>query len=145
MWFKKPKWLKPFHPRRCESLVSPPQWWTSQGPHHLGKKVLPRMFLRYALCAGGIWKRDITVADTDELENLDVSEIHARRLNAKEVTLKTVKFFYLPNRRRNSKPVWKSPWSPRIHSEAGTTCNSRRTRGLLAAHWRSSSSGRQLW
>ena len=32
-----------------------------------------------------IWKADIMVADNEELEKMDASEIHARRLNAKEV------------------------------------------------------------
>ena len=36
---------------------------------------------------GGIWKGDIFVADVEELQNLDASEIHARRLNAKEVLM----------------------------------------------------------
>ena len=31
-----------------------------------------------------MWKGDILVADIEELENLDASEIHVRRLNAKE-------------------------------------------------------------
>ena len=33
----------------------------------------------------GIWKGDILIADIEELEEMDVSEFHARRLNAKEV------------------------------------------------------------
>ena len=35
--------------------------------------------------AGGIWKGDTKVADTEELEEMDATELHARRLNAKEV------------------------------------------------------------
>ena len=31
--------------------------------HQFGKKVLPGLFLRYALYAGGIWKGDVLVAD----------------------------------------------------------------------------------
>ena len=54
--------------------------------HQCGEKVLPGIFFGYALYAGRIWKGDIFVADIEELENLDASEIHARRLNAKEVT-----------------------------------------------------------
>ena len=38
-----------------------------------------------SLHAGGIWEGDITVADSEELEEMDASELHARRLNAKEV------------------------------------------------------------
>ena len=53
--------------------------------HQFGPKVLPGFLLGYALHAGGIWERDILVADIEELEQMDASEIHARRLNAKEV------------------------------------------------------------
>ena len=38
-----------------------------------------------ALHALGIWKGDILVADIEELEKMDASEIQAKRLNAKEV------------------------------------------------------------
>ena len=47
--------------------------------------MLPGIFLACALQAGGIWKGDIVVADIEELEEMDASELHARRLNAKEV------------------------------------------------------------
>ena len=53
--------------------------------HQFGKKVLPGFFLGYALYAGGIWKCDIMVADLEELETMDASEIYSKRLNAKEV------------------------------------------------------------
>ena len=45
------------------------------------KKVLPGKILGYA---GRIWTGDILVADIEELDNLDVSDDHARRLSAKE-------------------------------------------------------------
>ena len=50
--------------------------------HQFGKKVLPGLFLGYALYAGRIWKGDVLIAD---LEELDASEIYSERLNAKEV------------------------------------------------------------
>ena len=53
--------------------------------YQVGKKVLPGLFLGYALYAGGIWKNHILVADIEELETMDASEIHSKRLNAKEV------------------------------------------------------------
>ena len=46
--------------------------------HQFGKKVLPGLFLRYALCAGGLWKGDIMVADIEELETMDASEIYSK-------------------------------------------------------------------
>ena len=54
--------------------------------HQFGKKVLPGIFLGYALYAGRIWKDDVLIADIEELEAMDASEIYSKRLNAKEVT-----------------------------------------------------------
>ena len=51
-----------------------------------GKKVSPGLFLGYALYAGRIWKGDVLIADLEELETMDASEIYSKRLNAKEVT-----------------------------------------------------------
>ena len=53
--------------------------------HQFGKKVLPGLFLGYALYAGRTWKGDVLVADLEELETMDASEIYSKRLNAKEV------------------------------------------------------------
>ena len=53
--------------------------------HQFGPKVLPGIFFCYVLYAVGIWKGDIVVADIEELEEMDASELHARRHNAKEV------------------------------------------------------------
>ena len=60
----------------CEGSVKNPS---------IGKKVLPGLFLGYALYAVEIWKGDILVADIEELETMDASEIYSKRLNAKEV------------------------------------------------------------
>ena len=57
----------------------------SQESINLGKKVLPGLFLGHALYAGGIWKGDVLIADLEELETMDASEIYSERLNAKEV------------------------------------------------------------
>ena len=53
--------------------------------HQFGPKVLLGILLGYVLYAGGIWKGDIMIADIEELEEMDAAELHARRLNAKEV------------------------------------------------------------
>ena len=53
--------------------------------HQFGKKVLPGLFLGYALYAGGTWNGDVLVADLEELETMDASEIYSKRPNAKEV------------------------------------------------------------
>ena len=53
--------------------------------HQFGKKVLPGMFLGYVLYAGEILNCDVLIADLEELETMDASEIYSKRLNAKEV------------------------------------------------------------
>ena len=50
--------------------------------HQFGKEVLLGDFLGYELIAGGIWKGDIPIADLEDLEKLDASEIYPRRINA---------------------------------------------------------------
>ena len=42
-------------------------------------------YVRRFLYAEGIWQGDIMTADIEEVEQMDASELHARRLNAKEV------------------------------------------------------------
>ena len=53
--------------------------------HRFGKTVLLGIFLGYELIAEGVWKGEFLVADIEELENMGASEIHRRRINAKEV------------------------------------------------------------
>ena len=61
--------------------------------HHISAKDISRLHLtrhipRLCVARGRreIWKGDIMIADMEELEQMDASEIHARRLNAKEVS-----------------------------------------------------------
>ena len=51
--------------------------------HQFGKKVFPGLFLGYALYAGRIWKGDISVADIEELETMDASEIYSKKTHSK--------------------------------------------------------------
>ena len=53
--------------------------------HQFGKNVLLGLFFGYVLYAGRIWKGDVMVADFEELETMDASEIYSKRLNTKEV------------------------------------------------------------
>ena len=46
--------------------------------HQIGKKVLSGLFIGYALYAGGIWKGDLLVADLEELETMEASEIYSK-------------------------------------------------------------------
>ena len=52
--------------------------------HQFGKKVLLGLFFGYVLYAVRIWKGDVVVADLEELETMDASEIYSKRLSAKE-------------------------------------------------------------
>ena len=49
--------------------------------------MLPGLFLGYALYAVRIWKGDVLIADLEELETMDASEIYSKRFIAKEVIL----------------------------------------------------------
>ena len=54
--------------------------------HRISAKDLsPGLFFGHALYVGEIWKGDILVADIEEVEEVDASELHAKRPNAKEV------------------------------------------------------------
>ena len=52
--------------------------------HEFGKKVLFGKVLGCALIAAGFWKEDPLTADLEELEKMNASEIHPRRVNANE-------------------------------------------------------------
>ena len=72
----------------CQRLLKNPPVW----PESFAWDIL-----RICTVLGGILQRDILVADIEEVKNLDASEIHARRLNAKEV--KTPKMVKISNSR----------------------------------------------
>ena len=98
--------------------------------HQFEAKVLPGIFLGCALYAGWIWKGDIMVADIEELEEMDASELHARRLNAKEVfnAAKKWKQHHIPGRRWNNQNLWVRRASENIHFNPGSSRKRRRTR-----------------
>ena len=74
--------------------------------HLFGKEVLPGLFLGYALYAGEIWKGDVQVADLEELETMDASEIYSKRLNAKEVIFHPkMKILFFQSQMDKSKPL----------------------------------------
>ena len=60
------------------------------------------------------------VADIEELERMDASEIHAGRLNAKEVlTPNSVENFIFPIADGKSKIIWERSGSENTHLEPG--------------------------
>ena len=97
--------------------------------HQFGPKVLPGIFLGYVLYAEGIWNGDIMVADIEELEEMDASELYARRLNAKEVlTPMKGDNFEIPSRRWNGPSLWRKSTSENIHLNQGSSTTRRGTR-----------------
>ena len=70
-----------------------------------GKKVLPGLFLGYALYAGGIWNCDVLIADLEELETMDASQIYSKRLKAKEVIFPEQGEFIFQSQMDDSKPL----------------------------------------
>ena len=80
-----------------------------------------------------IWIGDILVADTEELEQMDASEIFARRLNAKEVlTPMKCKKSYSQSQMEQSKPLERSR-SETIHLNLGSSEKRRGESGRLSS------------
>ena len=97
--------------------------------HQFGPKVLPDIFLGYALHAGRIWKGDVMIADIEELEEMDASEIYAKRLNAKELlTLMSGEKFFLTIADGHSQTFWRRSGPEKIHLNLGSPRLRRRTR-----------------
>ena len=61
-------------PYNCEGSVKNPSIWKESLTW-----IAPR------IRSGEIWKGDVLIADLEELETMDASEIYSKRLNAKEV------------------------------------------------------------
>ena len=93
--------------------------------HQFGKKVLPGLFLGYVLHAGGIWKGDVLIADLEELETMDASEIYSKRLNAKEVIFPKEGEFTFPIADGRIKNTRRRSGTENIHLDTAAT-NSRR-------------------
>ena len=82
--------LPPPHDSFPDASEAINDFWSMSGNFIFRHHVEPRVKQR-------IWKGDFLVADIEELENLDASEIRARRLNAKEpITPKNGDIFVFP-------------------------------------------------
>ena len=69
------------------------------------------------------------VADIEELEEMDASKLHARRLNAKKSVNAAEKWkLHVPGRRWNSQNLWVKKASENIHLNPGPSGTRRRTR-----------------
>ena len=98
--------------------------------HPFGVIVLPGIFLGCLLYAVRIWKGDIVVVDIEELEEMDASELHARRLNAKEVStpMKGDKLLFPVADGMIDQSLWRRSTSENIHLNQGSSRTRRGTR-----------------
>ena len=97
--------------------------------HQFGKKVLPRLFLGYALYAGGIWKGDIMVADIEELETMDASEIYSKKTQCKGSNISQRKWkFYYSSRRWTNQTSWRRSGTENTHLDTGSPNSRRKSR-----------------
>ena len=90
--------------------------------HQFGKESLTWIVPRIRFVRGRIWKGDITVADIEEFETMDASEIYSKRLNAKEVIFhqKMLNSFF-PAADGRIKIYWRRSGTENIHLDTGTT------------------------
>ena len=76
--------------------------------HQFGKKVLPGLFLGYALYAGGIWKGDVLIADLEELETMDASKMYSKKTQCERGDISQGKRrIYFSNRRWTNQNPWR--------------------------------------
>ena len=121
-------WVSPFN---CEGSVKKPSIW---------KESLTWIVPRVRPVHGVFCKGDVLIADREELETMDASEIYSKRLNAKEVIVfQGRRRTYFFNRRWTNQIIWK-----RSTSQTAITLNkesnfSRRERNqsiFHEVHWR---------
>ena len=101
--------------------------------YRFGKKVLPGLFLGYALYAGGIWKGDVLIAHLEELETMDASEIYSKKTQRERGDISQTRRIYFSNRRWTNQNPWRRSGTENIHLGTAST-NSRRQQYWLS--WR---------
>ena len=58
--------------------------------HHFWTKMLPGIFIGYALDSGGSWKVELIIADWHDIDNNVASEVHVKRSESNEVGINKV-------------------------------------------------------
>ena len=89
--------------------------------HQFGKKVFPGLFLGYALYAGRIWKGDIWVADLEELETMDASEIYSKKTQCERGDISPKRRIYFSNRRWTNQNSRRRSGTENIHFGTAST------------------------
>ena len=93
--------------------------------HQFGKKVLPGLFLGYALYAGGIWKGDVLIADLEELETMGPTGNQLEKTQCERGDISQRRRVYFSNRRWTNQNPWRRSGTENIHFGTAST-NSRR-------------------
>ena len=97
--------------------------------HQFGKKVLPGLFLGYALYAGGIWKGDVLIADLEELETMDASEIFSKKTQCERGDISPRKRrIYFSNSRWTNQNPWRRSEIENIRLDTGPPTSRRRSK-----------------
>ena len=89
--------------------------------HRFGKKVLPGLFFGYALYAGRIWKGGVLIADLEELETMDASEIYSKKTQCESGDISHTKRIYFSNRRWTNQNTWRRSGTENIHLDTAAT------------------------
>ena len=92
--------------------------------HQFGKKVLPGLFLGYALYAGGIWKGDVLIADLRSWRRWTHRK-STRKTQCERGDILQTRRIYFSNRRWTNQNPWRRSGTENIHLGAAAT-NSRR-------------------
>ena len=98
--------------------------------HQFGKKTLPGLFLGYALYAGRIWKGDILVADIEELETMDASEINSKKTQCKRGDISQRRKNLFSNRKWKNQTPWRKSRPENIHLDAAANKSRRKSKGF---------------
>ena len=107
--------LVEYHPKTAKDQSRNPSIW---------KESFTWIVPRIRSLRGGIWKGDVLIADLEELETMDASEIYSKRLNAKEVIFPKEGEFIFPIADGRIKTPRRSG-TENIHLDTAAT-NSRR-------------------
>ena len=75
--------------------------------HQFGKKVLPGLFLGYALYAGGIWKGDVLIADLEEFETMGRIGNLLEKTQCERSDISQTRRIYFSNRRWTNQNPWR--------------------------------------
>ena len=100
---------------------------TSQESINLERKFYLNHSLDTLCTRVGIWKGDVLIADLEELETMDASEVYSKRLNAKEVIFPKQGEFIFPIADGRINP-WRRSGTENIHLDTAASKSRRRSR-----------------